>query len=78
MYTKLKFFYKKRIFYALNFDIIDIYFYIFKNALFYRRNLWNQVEVDSFISIGKWIGKDISKFCCENDIFLDESSPSFE
>lgn len=56
MYTK--FFYKKRIFLFINFDLIDFYFYIFKAALFYAWNLWNQIEVDSF-NIEKWIEKDI-------------------
>lgn len=79
MYTKLKFFHKKTEFYILNYDIIDFYFfYIYKDTLHIcRRSLWSQVEAD-FVSIGRWIGRDISEFCCENDVFLDESSPSLE
>lgn len=28
--------------------MIDFYFYIFKATLFYTRNLWSQIEVDSY------------------------------
>lgn len=51
---------------------------MFKDTYFTRRrSLWGQVEAD-FISIGRWMGKDISEFYCENDVFLDENSPSLE